>query len=61
MNEEKVESTLQIVGPKNTFPKVALVDPAHTFAAQAELTLVLSSTLSMQPSNGSENISKSPA
>ena len=30
MNEEKAESTLQIVGPKNTFPKVALVDPTNS-------------------------------
>ena len=30
MNEEKKGSTLQIVGPKKTFPKVALVDPTNS-------------------------------
>jgi len=30
MNAEKAGGTFQIVGPKNTFPKVALVDPANS-------------------------------
>jgi len=30
MNENKAEGTLQIVGPKNTFPKVTLVDPTNS-------------------------------
>ena len=30
MNTEKKEDTLQIVGPKNIFPKVTLVDPTNS-------------------------------
>ena len=30
MNSEKLENTFQIVGPKNTFPKVTLVDPSNS-------------------------------
>ena len=30
MNAEKAGDTFQIVGPKNTFPKVALVDPTNS-------------------------------
>mgnify|MGYP001574312911 FL=1 len=30
MNSEKPGDTFQIVGPKNTFPKVNLVDPTNS-------------------------------
>jgi hypothetical protein len=30
MNKEKMVDTFQIVGPKNTFPKVTLVDPSNS-------------------------------
>ena len=30
MNSEKLENTFQIVGPKNAFPKVTLVDPSNS-------------------------------
>ena len=30
MNSEKLENTFQIVGPKNIFPKVTLVDPTNS-------------------------------
>ena len=30
MNTEKIENTFQIVGPKNKFPKVTLVDPTNS-------------------------------
>ena len=30
MNAEKAGDTFQIVGPKNTFPKVALIDPTNS-------------------------------
>ena len=44
MNEEKTEDILQIVGPKNTFPKVALVDPTNSgyllFALEIDLIVI---------------------